>query len=166
MSLSDAGNIADLNWDDSVGYADMMFIGKWLCEGILLAEDFDRNGFVNFTDFAIFANNWQGTPGLAGNPNPADDVIGVDPNADLGWTAGYGTTSHDVYFGASSPPPFIGNQAPATFDPGTMTGNTTYFWRINEVNSGGSTKGTVWSFTTYGPPPLGPLPPPGTLSKL
>lgn len=59
MSLSDAGNIADLNTDDFVGYRDMMlFTDKWLFEAVLLAEDLDRSGFVNFIDFAIFANNW------------------------------------------------------------------------------------------------------------
>ena len=59
MSLSNAGNIADLNNDNRVNYTDlMMFARSWLCEKALLREDFDRNGFVNFTDFAIFANNW------------------------------------------------------------------------------------------------------------
>lgn len=157
MSLSDAGNIADLNWDGSVGYADMIFIGKWLYEGVLLAEDFDRNGFVNFTDVAIFADNWQGTPGLASNPNPADGATGIDLTVDLSWTAGYGTTSHDVYFGTSNPPPFIRNQTAATFDPGTIAPGQ-YYWRIDEVNSGGATTGTVWSFTTIGlPPPPPPM---------
>jgi len=59
MSLSDDGNIADLNNDDSVGYADMMlFTDKWLYQQVLLSEDLDRNGIVNFIDFAIFADNW------------------------------------------------------------------------------------------------------------
>jgi len=60
MSLSDAGNIADLDTDGWVGYGDMMlFTDKWLYEAVLLAEDLDRDGFVNFTDFAIFADNWR-----------------------------------------------------------------------------------------------------------
>jgi len=160
MSLSDAGNIAELNGDDSIGYADIiLFMGKWLYEAVLLAEDLDRNGFVNFADFAIFANNWEGTPGQASNPDPADGVRGVDPNADLNWTAGYGATSHDVYFGSSSLS-FIFNQVVTIFEPGTMTEGTTYYWRIDEVNTGGKTAGQVWSFTTFGPPPPPPLPPP------
>ena len=160
MSLSDAGNIAELNRDDSIGYADIiLFMGKWLYKSVLLSEDLDRNGFVNFADFAIFANNWEGTPGQASNPNPADGVRGVDPNADLNWTAGYGATSHDVYFGSSSLS-FICNQAGTIFEPGTMTEGTVYYWRIDEVNTGGKTAGQVWSFTTFGPPPPPPLPPP------
>lgn len=59
MSLSDAGNIADLNTDSFVNYADMMlFIDQWLRDEVLLSEDLDRNGIVNFLDFAILANYW------------------------------------------------------------------------------------------------------------
>jgi predicted outer membrane repeat protein len=59
MSLSDAGNIADLDTDGWVGYGDMMlFTDKWLYEAVLLSEDLNRDGIVNFTDFAIFADNW------------------------------------------------------------------------------------------------------------
>jgi parallel beta-helix repeat protein len=151
MSLSDAGNIASLNGDDSVGYADIiLFIEKWLYEELLLPEDFDRNGIVNFIDFAIFADNWEGTPGQAGNPNPADGETSVDPNADLSWSAGYRAASHDVYFGTTEPPPFIRNQTATTFEPGTMDSSTVYYWRIDEVNSGGRTTGEVW---TFGPTP-------------
>ncbi|MBW8040720.1 MAG: hypothetical protein FVQ85_12050 [Planctomycetes bacterium] len=54
MSLSDAGNIADLNNDDSVDYLDMiLFTDKWPYRKILLPEDLDRNGFIDFYDFAI-----------------------------------------------------------------------------------------------------------------
>jgi len=161
MSLSDAGNIASLNGDDSVGYADIiLFIEKWLYEEVLLPEDFDRNGIVNFIDFAIFADNWEGTPCQAGNPNPADGETRVDPNDDLSWTAGYGATSHDVYFGTTDPPPFIRNQTATTFDPGTMDSSTVYYWRIDEVNSGGRTTGEVWTFGPPPPPQPPPMPPP------
>jgi len=59
MSLSEAGNIADLNNDDVVNYVDMrLFAEKWLWERVLLPEDLDRGGAVDFADFAIFAENW------------------------------------------------------------------------------------------------------------
>jgi hypothetical protein len=59
MSLLSIGNIADLNTSGLVDYADIIPLSdKWLCEQVLLSEDLDRNGFVNFTDFAIFAQNW------------------------------------------------------------------------------------------------------------
>jgi len=65
MSLSDAGNIADLNPDvndanDWVDYNDMLLLAdKWLSNEVTLAEDLDRNGVVNFADYAILVNNFQ-----------------------------------------------------------------------------------------------------------
>jgi hypothetical protein len=87
-------------------------------------------------------------PGQASNPSPANSATNIAVDADLSWTAGSGATSHDVYFGTSSPGTFQGNQTATTFDTGTMANDTTYYWRIDEVNAGGTTTGTVWSFTT------------------
>ncbi|MHC4739984.1 MAG: carbohydrate binding domain-containing protein [Planctomycetota bacterium] len=87
-------------------------------------------------------------PGQASNPSPADSATGVSIDADLSWTAGSGSTSSDVYFGTSSPGAFQGNQTATTFEPGTMSNDTTYYWRIDEINADGTTTGTVWSFTT------------------
>ena len=59
MSLANLGNIADLNTDGFVHHADMtLLMGKWLCNSTLLPEDLDRNGIINFSDFAIIAENW------------------------------------------------------------------------------------------------------------
>ena len=59
MSLSDVGNIADLNNDDMVDLFDFaIFSNDWQTENILLSEDLDRNGVVNLADFAIFADEW------------------------------------------------------------------------------------------------------------
>jgi hypothetical protein len=95
-------------------------------------------------------------PGQASNPNPADGATGVGRNTDLSWTAGSNAVSHNVYFGTTGPGTFRGNQTATTFDPGTMDTYTTYYWRIDEVNPGGTTTGTVWSFRTGngGPPPM------------
>jgi hypothetical protein len=100
-------------------------------------------------------------PGQASSPSPANAATDVDIDTNLSWTAGSGAASHDVYFGTSSPGAFQGNQATTTFDPGTMSYDTTYYWRIDEINAGGTTTGTVWSFTTES----APLPPPGQASN-
>jgi len=100
------------------------------------------------------------TPPFASVPNPANGATSVNITADLSWTAGRDAVSHDVYFGTSSTPPFIGNQTSTTFYPGTMTMGTTYFWRIDEVSDSGITAGDIWSFTTIMPPPPPPPPPP------
>ena len=44
------------------------------------------------------------------------------------------------------------------YDPGVLIAGTTYFWRIDEINSTGKTTGEVWTFTTatvFTPPPKG-----------
>jgi hypothetical protein len=104
------------------------------------------------------ANIWPGKvwefttiplpPGQAVNPNPANGATNVSRTQDLSWTAGSGAASHDVYFGTTNPPPFKVNQSGTTYDTGTMAAGTTYYWRIDEKNAGGTTTGTVWSFTT------------------
>jgi hypothetical protein len=90
----------------------------------------------------------------ASDPNPPDGVTGVSINADLSWISGPYVTSHDVYFGTTSPPPFVCNQTGTTFDPGTMRRYTRYYWRIDEVNKWGKTIGTVWTFRTSFIPPM------------
>ncbi|MBN1787229.1 MAG: hypothetical protein JW806_02410 [Sedimentisphaerales bacterium] len=87
-------------------------------------------------------------PGQATSPNPGDGDRGVSRSTQLSWTAGSGATSHDVYFGTSSPGIFRGNQAGTTFDPGYLARRTWYYWRIDEVNGSGTTTGTVWRFRT------------------
>ncbi len=90
-------------------------------------------------------------PGKATTPNPANGAGGIGITNDLSWTAGSGATSHDVYFGTTSPGTLRGNQTATTYDTGTMANSTTYYWRINEKNASGTTTGDVWSFTTTAP---------------
>jgi len=62
MSLSSAGNVANLNNDanDIVDYNDLaLLVDKWLYLEVLLAEDLDRDGDVDAVDFAILGNNWH-----------------------------------------------------------------------------------------------------------
>ncbi|MHC4640376.1 MAG: C25 family cysteine peptidase [Planctomycetota bacterium] len=122
--------------------------------------DLDGDNDVDTRDLAILVGNWLSIvdqplplPGQAGNPNPSDGATEVSEISDLSWTAGDYATSHDVYFGTSNPPAFRGNQAAATFDPGTMAYLTKYYWRIDEVNSSGTAPGIVWSFTVRSMPP-------------
>ncbi len=151
MSLSDVGNIADLNIDGQVDYRDMRLLtDKWPHKNLLMPEDLSRDGIANFIDFAIFARILEL---LASNPNPNHYAMGVRLDADLSWTSGRGAISHDFYFGTSNPPPFIRNQTATTFDPGTLAQGTRYYWRIDEVNPSGTTRGSVWTFWTMILPP-------------
>jgi len=164
-------------------------------------------------------------PPEASYPGPADNGYNVLVDANLSWIAGFGATSHDVYFGTNEndvnnagrlladingdgpvsypdigvineqwltnpagldpsadvdgnndvnlvdyaffaddwlePPDvqFKGNQPVenTTYDLPTLSLNTTYYWRVDEVNGGGETvKGDVWEFKTS--PVLDPSP--------
>ena len=89
----------------------------------------------------------------ATNPNPYDGQVGVSTTPVLSWTADPDATSHDVYFGTSSPPTFIRNQTDATFEPSTLAFSTTHYWRIDEVGAYGTITGGIWSFRTTLPGP-------------
>ncbi|MBI4713484.1 MAG: hypothetical protein HY762_09340 [Planctomycetes bacterium] len=81
------------------------------------------------------------------SPTPANGATNV-PFGDISWAAASGATSYDVYFGATSPGTFKGNQAGTTYNPGTLSGDNIYYWRIDSKNAAGTTTGIVWSFTT------------------
>jgi len=141
--------------------ASKSYFGQPVCETIV-AGDINGDCKINFLDFRLMALHWLQVPlplllppDKASNPNPANYSRLIDINTDLSWTAGSNAASHDVYFGTSNPPPFIGNQISTTFDPGTMVDNTRHYWRIDEVNKWFTTTGTAWSFATGIP-----LPPP------
>ena len=102
------------------------------------------------------------TAGAVSGPNPADGAEDISPTQILTWDAGTVAASHEVYFGSdadavknatkASPaykgPKVLGDES---YDPGELMLNTTYFWRIDEVNGVSSDspwKGNVWSFTT------------------
>jgi hypothetical protein len=87
-------------------------------------------------------------PEAASNPMPADGESNVPINRDIRWTSDVDTVSHDFYFGTTNPPPFIGNQTGAAYDPGIMEPNATYFWQVYEKNNYGTMASDVWSFTT------------------
>jgi alkaline phosphatase len=88
----------------------------------------------------------------ASNPNPANGATDVDVDADLSWSPGVDALSHDVYLGTNpgNLPRVSQLQSGTTYDPGLLQLNTTYYWAIDEFDSGGSllAAGDVWSFTT------------------
>ncbi len=91
-------------------------------------------------------------PTQAGEPTPSNGSTNVGVNANLTWQSGLGAASHNVYFGETNPPPFRVNQTSTLYDPpGSMFPGHVYYWRIDEVNSAGTTQGVVWHFTTTFP---------------
>jgi len=61
MSLSEVGNVADLNADNAVQLQDFARLAdRWQTRHVLLCEDLNRDGVVDFGDLAVLADNWLG----------------------------------------------------------------------------------------------------------
>ncbi len=96
----------------------------------------------------------------ANNPVPAnaDEHVNADSTSvTLQWgTAVLGAASHNVYFGTSesavtsattSSSEYKGNRTTNTYPVSGINTHLTYYWRIDEVASGGAvTKGSTWMF--------------------
>ncbi|MFN7933200.1 MAG: DUF4091 domain-containing protein [Bryobacteraceae bacterium] len=87
----------------------------------------------------------SGTPS---NPAPANGATGVSLTPSLSWSGVSGATSFDVYFGTAASPPLVGNVAVAGYNPGTLSANTTYYWRVVAKNGSSTAASPVWSFKT------------------
>jgi len=87
-------------------------------------------------------------PKQASNPFPENNSTDIRLNLSLGWTIGEHTISNYIYVGTSSNPDSMKYQVSSSFNPGDLKPNTTYYWRIDEGNGLGITKGPLWKFTT------------------
>jgi hypothetical protein len=101
-------------------------------------------------------------PIRANSPTPGNRATGTKMTPILDWNAGDYAALHEVYFGTdadavanatTSSPEFKGTRALGTesYDPGKLAWYTTYYWRVDEVNSVNPDSpwtGTLWSFTT------------------
>ncbi|MCP4607955.1 MAG: hypothetical protein GY845_04495 [Planctomycetes bacterium] len=101
---------------------------------------------------------------MAYAPVPADGAYHGNSWVNLGWIRGFTSVSGNIYFGDNFDDvkngvagTFQGNQTATSFDVGLPGGlypdglvlDTTYYWRIDEVEADGTTvhRGDVWSFT-------------------
>ena len=102
------------------------------------------------------------TEGAVGNPKPADGAVDVRQTPMLTWTAATPAASHEIYFGSdeeavrnatTTSTEYKGTKplGDESYDPGKLAWNTSYYWRIDEVNDTNPDSpwvGRVWSFTT------------------
>jgi hypothetical protein len=91
-------------------------------------------------------------PVQARAPQPATAATGVAVNPTLNWRPGREAGSHQVFFGTDQAAVTNGTASAQTvtdhaFTPGSLNFGTTYYWKVNEVNTV-TYPGDVWSFTT------------------
>ncbi len=92
---------------------------------------------------------------------PANRATDVRRDPILSWTPGDYAATNDVYFGAdfndvndastTTAGIYKDRQSDPNYTPGILQFNTTYYWRVDEVNDAHPDKlwkGDVWSFTT------------------
>ena len=94
-------------------------------------------------------------PDMPFSPSPVNGAIVQDLNSDLSWRGGDqdgDAVTYDVYFEAddSTPDVLVSNdQSGLAYDPGTLSPNTHYYWRVvAQDEHGATTAGLVWEFTT------------------
>jgi len=101
-------------------------------------------------------------PVRVGSPKPANGAVGVSHTTVLEWLAGDHAAEHDVYFSTdedavrnanTDSPEYKGTKVlgSESYDPGKLPWDTTYYWRVDEVNNlnpESPWEGNVWSFTT------------------
>jgi len=137
----------------------------------------DDDGGSRDTQISWYATDGTGwnTPSMWGtallvadkravNPEPKAGAMHPETWANLSWMPGPTAVSHDVYFGDNfndvsdgTGDTFQGNQTATSFTAGLpgfpypdgLLMDTTYYWRIDEIEADGTTihKGDVWSFT-------------------
>ncbi|HCO93716.1 MAG TPA: hypothetical protein DIU00_07165, partial [Phycisphaerales bacterium] len=90
------------------------------------------------------------TPGAVGGPSPASGTVDVKMTATLSWTPADSAASHEVYLGTDKDalrsadqnsseykgPKTLGDES---YDPGKLDWYSTYYWRVDEVDSLGNT---------------------------
>ena len=105
---------------------------------------------------AIYAaGNPPSAPTLSG---PSNGLTNVSLSPTLSWISVAGATSYSLYFGTSSNPPLVqnANTLITSYNTGTLSPNTTYYWRVVARNSVGSNSSSTYRFTTMAVPPARP----------
>jgi hypothetical protein len=102
------------------------------------------------------------TEGAVAALAPSNGAVDVKQTQILTWSPSVFAASHEVYFGAdkdavknadTGSPEYKGTRALGsdTYDPGMLEWDTTYYWRIDEVNNTNPDSpwvGPLWNFTT------------------
>lgn len=104
-------------------------------------------------------------PPKANSPIPASGSADISLNPALSWSGSQSATAYAVYLGTSQTldaSAYQATQSATSFNASSLAANTTYYWRIDSINSIGTTTGDVWSFTTRSAPAAATNPSPSS----
>jgi len=134
--------------------ADDMTDSQWLATGL--------TGNVTYY-WQVWSGNSEGSRagpiwGFYTNPNMPDQVSfglplsgtdNVSVTVLLDWNTASKATKYNLYFGDDPSPPLVVFDLTATqWTTPTLANVTTYYWRVDSVNSYGIVRGPSWSFIT------------------
>ncbi|MBN1361859.1 MAG: hypothetical protein JW993_14780 [Sedimentisphaerales bacterium] len=95
-------------------------------------------------------------PYYAREPQPASGATGIDPDVVLSWRPGRGAATHEVHLSADEQAvvdsaALVGTAVDNSYQPGSLELETTYYWKVNEVDEAGVSMAwgsDIWSFST------------------
>ncbi len=137
----------------------------YFIENSILVKHLGNNGILPvFTNGDYLCNgpctDPNNPPNAPSNPTPSNGATNQSVNSVLNWTGGDpdgDAVTYDVYLEAGNPTPgaLVSNdQSGQTYDPGTLSAATQYYWQIVAQDEVGAvTAGPVWNFTTATGPP-------------
>ncbi|MHC4118323.1 MAG: discoidin domain-containing protein [Planctomycetota bacterium] len=118
----------------------------------------NQNGWALVEAAVNYALGVTEPAAVAKNPQPADGATDVPRDVILNWKPGAfapASNAHRVFFSESFTDVDDGlggvGQDANSYDPGGLDFETTYYWRVDEVNAPPDStvhRGAVWSFTT------------------
>jgi hypothetical protein len=154
------------DWAEDPGHVDHGFAeavdnvrincsGDWDDEG----KSFPVDDYYMYNFMLDEANDVQSIVQAGAGPSSEFESIGLMPipgqgavnvtNSTLEWLTGTESpNSYIVYFGTSTTPPQVGTTTGTSYNVGSLSGGTVYYWRVDQVTNSGTISGKLWCFRT------------------
>lgn len=140
------------------GYASDITVDFGLTAVKLVKISATSNWLELFPQYGLSEVRFMTVPVSAREPNPESEATDVAMDATLSWRAGREAAEHNVYISTDEQAVVDGTAqvitvSQASHGPLSLDLDTTYFWRVDEVNNAEAIalwEGGIWSFTTTG----------------
>ncbi len=115
-----------------------------------------NSGYGMLGQFGLSEVQFMYVPVTAREPQPEPGATDVEIGTILDWRSGREAASHEVYLSTDEAAvidgtALAGTASDSSFDPGTLTLDETYYWKVSEVNDVEAITtwaGPVWDFST------------------